>query len=59
MPGPSPPTLQLLTPEGVLSWQRVRIANMAAASGAEWVRLFSKENSGTYNNQYMVGALRV
>lgn len=45
---------QPLTPASVLSWQRVRIANMVATNGAEWVRAFSNKNSGTYNNQYMV-----
>lgn len=38
----------------VLSWQRVRAANLIAESGKEWAKLFAKENSGTYNNQYMV-----
>ena len=36
-----------------VSWQRVRIANWLAHSGAEWVRLLDTFNSGTYNNQYM------
>ncbi len=38
----------------VLSWQRVRAANMLAETGKEWAQLFAKKNSGTYNNQYMV-----
>lgn len=38
----------------VLSWQRVRAANLLAESGKEWAHLFARENSGTYNNQYMV-----
>lgn len=41
------PPCQVITPECVLSWQRVRTANLLAASGAEWVALFKKHNSGT------------
>ncbi|KAG2448337.1 hypothetical protein HYH02_006919 [Chlamydomonas schloesseri] len=43
-----------LTPHCVLSWQRIRLANWMAASGEEWVDVFGRFNSGTYNNQYMV-----
>jgi hypothetical protein len=43
--------LQVLTPRSVLSWQRVRSANLLASSGAQWVELFKRHNSGTYNNQ--------
>ena len=38
----------------MLSWQRVRVANLMASSGAEWIELFKRHNSGTYNNQYLV-----
>jgi len=48
------PLRQVLTPQSVLSWQRVRTANLMASSGAEWVAIFKKHNSGTYNNQYMI-----
>ena len=41
----------MLSPKSVLSWQRVRVANLMAASAAEWVELFKRHNSGTYNNQ--------
>lgn len=33
---------------------RVMVANFLANSSAEWVTLFSTENSGTYNNQWMI-----
>lgn len=46
--------LKLVVPETLLAWQRVRVANMMAQSGREWAQLFSRYNSGTYNNQYMV-----
>ncbi|KIY95032.1 putative phospholipase B-like 2, partial [Monoraphidium neglectum] len=46
--------LVVLTPRSVLSWQRVRSANLLASSGAQWVELFKRHNSGTYNNQYMI-----
>nr|XP_023685648.1 phospholipase B-like 1 [Paramormyrops kingsleyae] len=44
----------LITPESLLAWQRVRLAHYLAHDGEEWARVFSKYNSGTYNNQYMV-----
>uniref|UniRef100_A0A8C2W3L2 Phospholipase B-like n=1 Tax=Chinchilla lanigera TaxID=34839 RepID=A0A8C2W3L2_CHILA len=46
--------LKLVTPESLLAWQRVRVANMMADGGKSWADIFSKYNSGTYNNQYMV-----
>lgn len=46
--------LQRLDPQSVLSWQRVRAANFLASTGDEWANIFQRENSGTYNNQYMV-----
>ncbi|CAK6443646.1 unnamed protein product [Pipistrellus nathusii] len=45
---------KLVTPESLLAWQRVRLANMMASDGEQWAQIFSKYNSGTYNNQYMV-----
>ncbi|XP_019792934.1 phospholipase B-like 1 isoform X1 [Tursiops truncatus] len=46
--------LQHVVPKSLLAWQRVRVANMMANGGKQWAEVFSKYNSGTYNNQYMV-----
>ncbi|XP_055875484.1 phospholipase B-like 1 [Biomphalaria glabrata] len=50
---------QYVTPQSLMAWQRVRIANMMANSGEEWSNIISKYNSGTYNNQYMVIDLKL
>lgn len=44
----------LVQPESLLAWQRVRTANQLANAGSEWYSIVSEHNSGTYNNQYMV-----
>jgi len=41
-------------PQALLSWQRVRVANMMARGGKEWSDILAYYNSGTYNNQYMI-----
>jgi hypothetical protein len=38
----------------VLYWLRVVVANRMAHNGSEWVSIFGKYNSGTYNNQWQV-----
>jgi len=43
-----------VTPQSLLAWHRVRLATMMAHDGKEWGEIFSKYNSGTYNNQYMI-----
>jgi len=43
-----------VTHESVLTWQRMRVANAVASTGKEWFEVFKTQNSGTYNNQYMV-----
>uniref|UniRef100_A0A8C5D6R8 Phospholipase B-like n=1 Tax=Gouania willdenowi TaxID=441366 RepID=A0A8C5D6R8_GOUWI len=43
-----------VTPHSLLAWQRVRLAHSLAHTGEEWAKTFSRHNSGTYNNQYMV-----
>ncbi|XP_051523304.1 phospholipase B-like 1 [Myxocyprinus asiaticus] len=48
----------LVTPEALFAWQRVRVAHALARTGKQWAQIFSKHNSGTYNNQYMVVDLK-
>ncbi|KAJ8251612.1 hypothetical protein GJAV_G00223210 [Gymnothorax javanicus] len=43
-----------VTPESLLAWQRVRLAHALSHTGKQWAQTFSRYNSGTYNNQYMV-----
>lgn len=38
----------------VLEWIRNLIANRLATRGKEWANIFSRFNSGTYNNQWMI-----
>lgn len=35
-------------------WVRSMISNMLAKTGKQWVDIFGKYNSGTYNNQWTV-----
>ncbi|ESO82430.1 hypothetical protein LOTGIDRAFT_223334 [Lottia gigantea] len=44
-----------IKPEGIIfEGIRNQIANRLASTGYEWVQAFSRYNSGTYNNQWMV-----
>jgi len=43
-----------VTPESVLEWVRTMVANRLAYTGNDWVSIFERYNSGTYNNQWMV-----
>ena len=45
---------KLIKPETLLTWVRAMVANRLAASAEDWTNIFQKENSGTYNNQYMI-----
>ncbi|XP_028400611.1 putative phospholipase B-like 2 [Dendronephthya gigantea] len=45
---------QYIGPNSVMEWARTVIANRLAQDGQQWVSLFAKHNSGTYNNQWMV-----
>ncbi|KAL0484729.1 hypothetical protein AKO1_011640 [Acrasis kona] len=43
----------IVKPNALLCWQRAMLANRLSTSSPEWVNIFSKHNSGTYNNQFM------
>ncbi|XP_049878253.1 putative phospholipase B-like 2 [Pectinophora gossypiella] len=46
---------ELVQPVGqILEYARVMVANRLARSGEEWVEIFQKHNSGTYNNQWYI-----
>lgn len=46
---------ELVAPVGqVLEYARAMVANRLARSGKEWVEIFRKHNSGTYNNQWYI-----
>ncbi|KAF2078187.1 hypothetical protein CYY_000477 [Polysphondylium violaceum] len=44
----------LITPNSVLSWMRSIVSNRIAKDGLTWCQTFSRENSGTYCNQWMI-----
>jgi len=44
----------LVKPQSLLAWQRVRVASIMAKTGKEWYEAFRRSPSGTYVNQYMV-----
>lgn len=43
-----------MQPECLLTWVRSMLANRLASSAEDWTKIFKKENSGTYNNQFMI-----
>lgn len=43
-----------LSPKSVSAFLRVMIANFLATDAPSWVKYFSRNNSGTYNNQWMI-----
>ncbi|KAK9970023.1 hypothetical protein ABG768_028162 [Culter alburnus] len=51
----NPDLWKFVQPSGaVMEWLRNIVANRLAESGQAWADIFSKHNSGTYNNQWMV-----
>lgn len=44
----------LVVPQSLLAWHRVRTANLLATSPRMWGQMLKQYNSGTYTNQYMV-----
>lgn len=50
----NPELWKLVVPQSLLYWVRVLVANLLADSGPAWAATFSKYNSGTYNNQWMI-----
>uniref|UniRef100_A0A673CQH4 Phospholipase B-like n=1 Tax=Sphaeramia orbicularis TaxID=375764 RepID=A0A673CQH4_9TELE len=54
--GNSNPALwKFVQPSGtVMEWLRNIVANRLAVTGKDWAEIFSKYNSGTYNNQWMI-----
>ncbi|CAH0594464.1 unnamed protein product [Chrysodeixis includens] len=46
---------ELVKPVGqILEYARAMVANRLARTGREWVDIFRKHNSGTYNNQWFI-----
>lgn len=39
---------------GPLTWVRNMVASRLSTSGSQWAAIFSRFNSGTYNNQWMI-----
>jgi hypothetical protein len=51
----NPDLWSFVKPTGqVLEFIRTMVANRLAQSGKEWSDIFSRYNSGTYNNQWMI-----
>ncbi|XP_008416969.1 putative phospholipase B-like 2 [Poecilia reticulata] len=51
----NPALWKFVQPTGtVMEWLRNIVANRLATTGQEWAEIFSKYNSGTYNNQWMI-----
>lgn len=45
---------QEIRPDSVMEFVRNTVANRLATDGQSWSEIFSRHNSGTYNNQWMV-----
>ena len=49
----TPALFQKIVPQSLLSWTRAMQSNVAAKSCGEWMTIFGRYNSGTYNNQWI------
>ena len=49
----------LLTPQSLMCWMRTMVANRLTDDGYSWTQIFSKFNSGTYNNQFHILDLKL
>jgi len=49
----------LLTPKSLMCWMRTMLANRLTDDGYSWTQVFSKFNSGTYNNQFQILDLKL
>jgi len=50
----NPELWKLVKPQTLLEGIRSTVANRLAVNGSTWTKIFSRHNSGTYNNQWMV-----
>ena len=48
-----------IVPESLLYWVRVSVVTRVTSNAKDWVTQFSRYNSGTYNNQWMVLDLKL
>ena len=49
----------LLNPNTLMCWMRTMVANRLTDNGYDWIKTFSKYNSGTYNNQFQILDLKL
>ena len=49
----------LLTPDTLMCWMRTMVANRLSDDAYSWTQIFSKYNSGTYNNQFQILDLKL
>ena len=49
----------LLDPNTLMCWMRTMVANRLTDDGYSWIQIFSKYNSGTYNNQFQILDLKL
>ena len=43
-----------MSPNSLFTWVREILSNRLASSAKDWAEIFKKENSGTYNNQFVI-----